>query len=86
MGNSFVLSLTCTKKLNPVSFNSNQSDFFQSFRGVCQGENLSPVLFALFLNDLDSFLISKKCPGIDTEFASDDVCFTLCRRHSYFCH
>ena len=32
-----------------ISFNGNQSSFFQSFRGVWQGENLSPVLFALFL-------------------------------------
>lgn len=38
-----------------VSFHGNQSNFFQSFRGVRQGENLAPVLFALFLNDLESF-------------------------------
>lgn len=38
-----------------VSFNGNQSEIFQSFRGVRQGENLAPVLFALFLNDLESF-------------------------------
>ena len=34
-----------------VAYNGEQSFFFQSFRGVRQGENLSPVLFALFLND-----------------------------------
>lgn len=56
-----------------VPFNGNQSEFFQSFRGVIQGENLSPVLFALFLNDLEYFLSSQNCPGIDIEFASDDV-------------
>ena len=56
-----------------VSFNGYQSEFFQSFRGVRQGENLSPVSFALFLNDLKSFLSSHNCPGIDIEFASDDV-------------
>ena len=60
-----------------VSFNSNQSDFFRSFRGVRQGKNLSPVLFVLFLNDLESFLVSKKCLGTDVEFASDDVYFYL---------
>ena len=56
-----------------VSFNGDQSEFFQSFRGVRQGENLSPVLFALFLNDLESFLSSHNCSGIDIELASDDV-------------
>ena len=42
-----------------VSYNGEQSSFFSSFRGVRQGENLSPVLFALFLNDLESFLCDK---------------------------
>ena len=31
-----------------ISFNGNQSSFFPCLRGVRQGENLSPVLFALF--------------------------------------
>ena len=56
-----------------ISFNGNQSSFFQSFRGVRQGENLSPSLFALFLNDLEFFLTTKNCSGIDLEFTSDDV-------------
>ena len=56
-----------------ISFNGNQSSFFQSFRGVRQGENLSPVLFALFLNDLEFFLTTRNCSGIDLEFTSDDV-------------
>ena len=56
-----------------ISFNGNQSSFFQSFRGVRQGENLSPVLFALFLNDLEFFLSTRNCSGIDLEFTSDDV-------------
>ena len=40
------------------------SYFFSSFRGVRQGENLSPVLFFLFLNDLESFLCDKSCNGV----------------------
>ena len=56
-----------------ISFNGNQSSFFQSFRGVRQGENLSPVLFALFLNDLEFFLTTRNCSGIDLQFTSDDV-------------
>lgn len=35
------------------------SEFFDSNVGVRQGENLSPVLFALFLNDLVDFLHNK---------------------------
>ena len=47
-----------------VKYNGEQSDFFQSFRGVRQGENLSPVLFSLFLNDLEAYLTSKNCTGL----------------------
>ena len=60
-----------------VSYNGEQSSsFFSSFRGVRQGENVSPVLFALFLNDLESFLCSKSCNGVNFEFQYDDI--TLC--------
>jgi hypothetical protein len=34
--------------------------------GVRQGENLFPFLFALFLNDLQSFLGKENLPGIKT--------------------
>ena len=36
-----------------ISHNGQQSAYFQCFRGVRQGENLSPILFAIFLNDCD---------------------------------
>ena len=39
------------------------SSFFNCEIGVRQGENLSPVLFSLFLNDLESF-ISGRCEGL----------------------
>ena len=47
-----------------VSFNGTQSSFFPCLRGVRQGENLSPVLFALFLNDLEDFMKARSCSGI----------------------
>ena len=42
-----------------VKVNNEFSAFFASHTGVRQGENLSPVLFSLFLNDLNEFLASK---------------------------
>ena len=54
-----------------IAMNGKQSDFSHSFRGVRLGENLSPVLFAPFLNDLEFFLVSKNCPATDLEFVSE---------------
>ena len=40
-----------------------QSDFFNCNIGVRQGENMSPLLFSIYLHDLKSF-ISRKCNGL----------------------
>ena len=42
-----------------VSVNNNLSDPFPCQMGVRQGENMSPLLFAMFLNDFKSFLKDK---------------------------
>ena len=60
-----------------VSYNGEQSSFFSSFLGVRQDENLSPVLFALVLNDLETFLCDKSCNGIIFEFQYDDITLYL---------
>ena len=41
-----------------VKVDNNCSDYFQCFKGVRQGENLSPLLFAVYLNDLSDCLRS----------------------------
>jgi hypothetical protein len=48
-----------------ISVNGSCSQFFLSEIGVRQGENLSPILFSLFLNDLQSHLYSNGSVGID---------------------
>ena len=39
-----------------IKFDGCNSEFFKSGVGVCQGENLSLILFSLFLNDLNDIL------------------------------
>ena len=43
-----------------VMANGMQSEFFESHVGLRQGENLSPILFALFLNDMETFFTEQK--------------------------
>ena len=39
--------------------NGMQSEFFESHVGLRLGENLSPLLFALFLNDMETFFTEQ---------------------------
>ena len=56
-----------------VTVNNERSPFFESYCGVRQGENLSPVLFSLFLNDLEVYLEHKNNAGIDIDVRNDDI-------------
>ena len=47
-----------------VKHNGTFSDSFACNVGVRQGENLSPLLFAIYLNDFELFL-SNKYKGLD---------------------
>ena len=49
---------------------------FPTSFGVKQGDNLSPTLFSVFLNDLAKSLKKKLDAGVDT---SDNICnFCVC--------
>jgi hypothetical protein len=48
-----------------VSSNNVTSQLFACNTGVRQGENLSPFLFALYLNDVESFLLDNNITGLD---------------------
>ena len=56
-----------------VMVNNDVSDLFDVNLGVRQGENLSPVLFSLFLNDMSTYLL-KKMPNLKTIQEQLEIC------------
>ena len=56
-----------------VSVMERNSPFFSSFAGVHQGENLSPVLFSMYLNDLENFLQESQINGISLDIINDEI-------------
>ena len=56
-----------------VTVNGQDSQFFNSNRGSRQGDNLSPVLFSLFLNDLEDHLLADQVNAIPVEYKTDDL-------------
>ncbi|MES9880523.1 MAG: reverse transcriptase family protein [Sedimenticola sp.] len=60
-----------------VMLNNECSQYFPSYCGVRQGENLSPVLFALFLNDLEDYLTLKMNDGIEIVHRGEDLFFYI---------
>lgn len=49
-----------------ISMNGLSFEFFSCNVGVRQGENLSPFLFSLYINDLEKFLIDKNIIGLQS--------------------
>ena len=60
-----------------VEYNNEYSAYFNCQRGVRQGENLSPVLFAIFLNDLETELLSNGNNGITIDNLGNDAAFYI---------
>ena len=55
------------KNIKPrVKLDNKLSQDFSCMTGVCQGECLSPILFALYLNELEQELITRGADGVDT--------------------
>ena len=58
-----------------ITLNGSTSEFFDCEKGVRQGENLSPLLFAIYMNDLENFLSTNGGSGINIDI--DDATVTI---------
>ena len=57
-----------------VADKGEHSHFFMTNCGVRQGDNLSPVLFSMFLNDLEYHILSDRLDiGIKIECNNDEI-------------
>ena len=50
-----------------VFTNGSKSEYFVSLTGVRQGENLSPLLFSLYVDDLENYLSERGCAYISCD-------------------
>ena len=60
-----------------VSLNGEISDFCAYNCGVRQEVNLSPVMFSLYLNDIETFLIHKGLSGVTLDITDDEVMISI---------
>ena len=53
-----------------VFVSGNLSEYFACHKGVRQGENLSPLLFTLYLNDLEHYMKDNGCSPLEIKLSS----------------
>ena len=58
---------------------SRMSEVFACENGLREGENLSPLLFSLYVNDLNQFFINKACTGVSIDCIEDEDLVYYCK-------
>ena len=61
-----------------ISRNGEHSDYFQCHQGLRQGENLSPIMFSLYLNDLENYLSVNGASCLEINDNDLNVYLKLC--------
>ena len=54
-----------------ITVGTTSSEEFDCYEGVRQGENLSPLLFSIYLNDLEQHLFDNSCNGFKYELQTN---------------
>ena len=60
-----------------VTVNGCSSTLFKCQQGVRQDKNLSPLLFSIYLNDLDNFMHTSGCKGIEINIQDQEFIIFL---------
>ena len=74
-----------------VKYKGVLSDYFQSDVGSMQGETLSPLLFSLYVSNLEIHFVKDNCPSLEIQgvslfllmYADDMVLFSESRCTTY---
>ena len=56
-----------------ISINNQESGFLVNGCGLRQGNNISPILFSMYLNDLETYFEANHINGVPIEFNADDI-------------
>ena len=56
-----------------ISINNQESGFLVNGCGLRQGDNISPILFSMYLNDLETYFDANRINGVPVEFRADDM-------------
>lgn len=50
-----------------VKYNNTVSEWFDCNAGLFQGEVLSPILFSMYVNDMEMHFLSENCPSLEIQ-------------------